>query len=222
MGSSESFNRLRMQMVAQQLETRNITNPAVLEAMRTIPRHLFVPKEYQQHAYEDRPILIGKQQTISQPYIVALMTDLLRLRGEETVLEIGTGSGYQAAVLATLVRQVYTVERHPELARRAALTLHALEFNNVTVLEGDGSCGWPEYAPYEAIMVTAAAPKAPQPLLDQLALGGRMVLPVGASGRQYLEVWTHDEKGHHSEMVVPVSFVPLVGEYGFEENEQES
>ncbi|MEJ2759640.1 MAG: protein-L-isoaspartate O-methyltransferase, partial [Anaerolineales bacterium] len=154
-----------------------------------------------------------------QPYIVALMTDLLRLHGDETVLEIGTGSGYQAAVLAALAKHIYTVERHPELAHRAALTLHALDINNVTVLEGDGSTGWPEFAPYDAVLVTAAAPKAPQPLLDQLALGGRLVLPVGEIGKQYLEVWRHDEEGYRSEIVVPVSFVPLVGEYGFEEND---
>lgn len=219
MRAKNHFARLRDRMVAEQIESRQIRDPDLLRAMRTIPRHLFVPEKYQENAYEDRPILIGKQQTISQPYIVALMTELLRLRGEEVVLEVGTGSGYQAAVLAALVRHVYTVERHLELARRAALTLGALGINNVTVLEGDGSRGWPEFGPYDAIMATAAAPKVPQPLLDQLALGSRLVLPVGEAGGQYLQVWTHDEDGFQREDHVPVSFVPLLGEYGFDEDQ---
>lgn len=217
MRTPDPFARLRNKMVTEQIESRRIKNRELLQAMRSIPRHLFVPKKYQQNAYEDRPILIGKRQTISQPYIVALMTELLHLCGEEVVLEVGTGSGYQAAVLAALVQHVYTVERHPELARRAAHTLEALEINNVTVLEGDGSRGWPEFAPYDAIMVTAAAPNVPNPLLEQLALGGRLVLPVGEMGKQYLQVWTRNENGFQQDDLVPVSFVPLLGEFGFDE-----
>lgn len=217
MRTPDPFARLRNKMVTEQIESRRIKNPDLLQAMRSIPRHLFVPEKYRTDAYDDRPILIGKRQTISQPYIVALMTELLELCGDEVVLEVGTGSGYQAAVLAALVRHVYTVERHPELAQRAAQTLHALEINNVTVLEGDGSRGWPEFAPYDAIMVTAAAPTVPEPLLEQLALGGRLVLPVGELGKQYLQVWTYDDDGYHRDDLVPVSFVPLLGEYGFDE-----
>jgi len=205
-------------MVAEQIESRHLKDPALLNAMRAIPRHRFVPPEYQEAAYEDRPLLIGENQTISQPYIVALMTNLLQLRGEETVLEVGTGSGYQAAILAALSKQVYTIERHPSLAQRAQTILKELGIQNVSVLQGDGSCGWPEQAPYDAIMVTAAAPKIPEPLLEQLRVGGRLVLPVGGLGVQSLETWERTKSGYQHETVVPVAFVPLRGRYGFEED----
>lgn len=218
MKTEEEFKKLRYAMVADQIERRHLKNPALLDALRKVPRHRFVPPEYQNAAYEDRPLLIGENQTISQPYIVALMTNLLRLQGGETVLEIGTGSGYQAAILAVLAKQVYTIERYPSLAQRAQRTLKELGILNVRVLQGDGSCGWPEFAPFDGIMVTAAAPKVPQPLLDQLKIGGRLVLPVGSLGIQYLQTWDRTESGYQHEAVVPVAFVPLRGEYGFEKD----
>ncbi len=216
MRSKEEYQKRRERMVREQIENRHLKNPALLEAMRTIPRHHFVPPNYRDAAYEDRPLLIGENQTISQPYIVALMTHLLRLSGEETVLEIGTGSGYQAALLAALSKQVYTIERHPSLAQQAQKNLNQLGIENVQVLQGDGSCGWPEHAPYDAIMVTAAAPKVPEPLLEQLKVGGRLVLPVGGLGVQRLQTWDRIEHGYQHEEVVPVAFVPLRGRYGFE------
>ena len=205
-------------MVLEQIERRHLKDPALLNAMRTIPRHRFVPEDYRDSAYEDRPLLIGNNQTISQPYIVGLMTHLLRLTGEETVLEVGTGSGYQAAVLAALSKQVYTIERYPSLARQAQKTIRELGIQNVSVQQGDGSCGWPEHAPYDAIMVTAAAPRVPEPLLEQLKVGGRLVLPVGGLGVQHLQTWDRTASGYQSETVVPVAFVPLRGEYGFEKD----
>jgi len=218
MKSEEQFQKLRDTMVLEQIEHRYLKDPALLEAMRTVPRHRFVPEEYRDSAYEDRPLLIGENQTISQPYIVALMTHLLHLTGEEIVLEVGTGSGYQAAVLAALAQQVYTIERHPTLAYQARRTLRELGIENVSVLQGDGSRGCPEHAPYDAIMVTAAAPKVPAPLLEQLQVGGRLVLPVGGLGVQYLQTWDRTESGYQHEAVVPVAFVPLRGEYGFEKD----
>lgn len=218
MKSEEQFKLLRHAMVLEQIERRHLKNPALLNAMRSIPRHRFVPEEYRDSAYEDRPLLIGNNQTISQPYIVGLMTHLLQLTGEEIVLEVGTGSGYQAAVLAALSRQVYTIERYPSLARQAQKALQELGILNVSVHQGDGSCGWPEHAPYDAIMVTAAAPTVPEPLLKQLRVGGRLVLPVGGLGVQQLQTWDRTESGYQSETVVPVAFVPLRGEYGFEKD----
>lgn len=218
MKSEEQFKLLRHAMVLEQIERRHLKNPALLNAMRSIPRHRFVPEEYRDSAYEDRPLLIGNNQTISQPYIVGLMTHLLQLTGEEIVLEVGTGSGYQAAVLAALSRQVYTIERYPSLARQAQKALQELGILNVSVHQGDGSCGWPEHAPYDAIMVTAAAPTVPDPLLKQLRVGGRLVLPVGGLGVQQLQTWDRTESGYQSETVVPVAFVPLRGEYGFEKD----
>jgi protein-L-isoaspartate(D-aspartate) O-methyltransferase len=210
--------KLRERMVAEQIESRHLNNPDLLAAMRKVPRHRFVPPKYLDAAYEDRPLQIGENQTISQPYIVALMTNLLHLTGEEIVLEIGTGSGYQAAILAELSKQVYTIERHASLAKRAETTLKDLGILNVQVKQGDGSCGWPEHAPYDGIMVTAAAPKVPDPLLDQLKVGGTLVLPVGGLGVQYLQTWKKTEKGYDYDMVVPVAFVPLRGRYGFEKD----
>ena len=218
MSQPVDYKSLRERMVREQIASRHIKDERLLEAMRKIPRHLFVPEKYSRNAYEDRPILIGENQTISQPYIVALMTDLLHLKGDEKVLEIGTGSGYQAAILAALSRHVYTIERHEVLAERAAKILRAMGIENVTVVQGDGSEGLPNHAPYNAIMATAAAPEVPQPLLDQLAVGGRFVLPVGGLGMQYLEAWDRDEEGFRHEALVPVSFVPLRGRHGFKKD----
>jgi protein-L-isoaspartate(D-aspartate) O-methyltransferase len=203
--------------VRQQLAARGIHDPRVLDAMRQTPRHRFVPREELAYAYADGPLPIGDGQTISQPYIVALMTQMLKLHGDETVLEIGTGSGYQAAVLARLARQVYTIERQASLAENARQVLQSLALTNVEITIGDGSLGLPQYAPYLAILVTAAAPEVPQPLLDQLAEGGRLVLPVGGRGMQFLEYWERHGQDYKHETGIPVAFVPLRGEYGWKE-----
>jgi len=217
MTKDSEFARAREHMVHTQLELRDIRNPRVLAAMRKIPRHEFVPEESRKHAYADAPLPIGDSQTISQPYIVALMTQLLELEPADTVLEIGTGSGYQAAILAELTKQVYSVERLSPLAQRARGLLDRLGYTNVVVLERDGSLGLPEHAPYGAIIVTAAAPKAPQALKDQLAESGRLVVPVGGREGQMLERWTRDGGRVAVEEMVPVAFVPLVGVQGWEE-----
>jgi len=211
------YTRERLRMVADQIAGRDIDDQLVLQAMRKVPRHCFVPVESRHLAYADCPLPIGQQQTISQPYIVALMTQLLLLHGNETVLEIGTGSGYQAAILGTIVQQVYTMERHMRLAEQAAKVLSELGLVNVEGQVGDGTLGWPEHAPYNAILATAAAPRVPQALLDQLADGGRLVLPVGSRGGQYLERWFRFGEKLHREQGVPVAFVPLVGKSGWSE-----
>jgi protein-L-isoaspartate(D-aspartate) O-methyltransferase len=211
----DPFARERENMVSVQIAGRGIVDERILKAMRTIPRHLFVPQENQQNAYEDFPLPIGYQQTISQPYIVAFMTNILDLQGNEQVLEVGTGSGYQAAVLSLLVKKVHTLERIPELADRARQTLQVLGIKNVEVHVGDGSLGWPQDAPYQAILVTAAAPAAPQALLDQLESGGRMIIPVGGQFQQVLELWRKETEGLKSESILPVAFVPLKGKQGW-------
>jgi protein-L-isoaspartate(D-aspartate) O-methyltransferase len=213
-----SYEAKRQSMVEEQFLTRDITDKRVLEAMRKVPRHLFVPEEHRHLAYSDCPLPIGQNQTISQPYIVALMTQMLALKGDETVLEIGTGSGYQAAVLSLVAREVYTVERFENLAKRALKAINELDIKNVTVLVGDGTRGWPEQAPYDAVLATAAAPNVPQPLLDQLADGGRLVIPVGGRIGQYLECWFRDGEKFRHEQTVAVAFVPLLGEYGWKDN----
>jgi protein-L-isoaspartate(D-aspartate) O-methyltransferase len=216
------FTADRQRMVQEHLQKRDIYDPRVLEAMAKVPRHRFVPREYRHQSYSDCPLPIGWGQTISQPYIVALMTQSLMLRGEEIVLEIGTGSGYQAAVLAHLAREVHSVERHRPLAVRAARVLASLELLNVHVHFGDGSRGWPKHAPYGGILATAAAPRVPQPLLDQLADGGRLVLPVGSRGDQVLERWTRQGDQFRRERTAPVAFVPMLGLYGWQEEEWEA
>lgn len=202
-------------MVAEQLHPRGIRDPRVLEAFEAVPRHLFIPLEYQIWAYDDAPQPIGHEQTISQPYIVALMSELLALTGAERVLEIGTGCGYQAAILARLAAEVHTVELIPALAAQARQTLDVLGVGNAHVHCADGSLGWPEAAPYHAILVAAAAPKVPQPLLEQLAEGGRLVLPVGPRGFQRLELWRRVGSHFSSENILPVAFVLLRGKHGW-------
>jgi protein-L-isoaspartate(D-aspartate) O-methyltransferase len=193
-------------MVAEQIEQRGVADSRVLAAMRTVPRHLFVPDSLQPFAYEDRPLPIGHGQTISQPFIVAYMTEALEVGRSDRVLEIGTGSGYQAAVLAQLAHEVYTIEIVPELAREASVRLKP--FANVRVREGDGYAGWPERAPFQRIMVTAAPERIPQPLIDQLAAGGRMVIPVGTA-EQWLTVVEKTAAGVVERRTIPVRFVPF-------------
>jgi protein-L-isoaspartate(D-aspartate) O-methyltransferase len=205
-------------MVEEQIKPRDVHDPRVIDAMLAIPRHLFIPKEYRNLAYSDGPLPIGEGQTISQPYIVALMTQLLQLRGDETVLEVGTGSGYQAAILGILANTVHTIEQYRPLAKSAIQVLKQLELDNVHVHIGDGSIGLVDFAPYQAIMVTAAAPKVPQALLDQLDEGGRLVIPVGGIWGQDLERWQSKGKRYTREVMVPVAFVPLRGREGWQEN----
>lgn len=201
----------RQSMVDSQMEARGVRDPRVLAAMREVPRHEFVPEPWRHLAYSDRPLPIGYEQTISQPYIVALMSEALALTGDEIVLEIGTGSGYQAAVLCELASHVYTIEIVPQLAERAQAVLEMLEYKNVSVKAGDGYRGWPEHAPFDAIMLTAAPEHVPQPLLDQLKPGGRLVLPVGG-GLQHLVRMTRTPDGFESDTLAAVRFVPMTGE----------
>lgn len=215
----QAFAMARQRMVEEQLRQRDITDRRVLEAMADVPRHEFIPPELCHLAYADGPLPIGHHQTISQPYIVALMLQLASLRGAETVLEVGTGSGYQAALLARLAGKVYSVECIPELARAARQLLERLGITNVEVVEGDGSRGLEEHAPYHAIVVSAAAPKVPQALKDQLVDGGRLVIPVGGREGQVLERWRRRGDDYSRERITPVAFVPLVGEAGWARGE---
>jgi len=205
------FEDGRAMMVEEQIEKRGVRDPRVLAAMRETPRHLFVPESVRSHAYEDRPLPIGSRQTISQPYIVAVMTELLAPEPDDVVLEIGTGSGYQAAVLARLVKRVVSIEILPELAEGAREALKAAGVENVEVITGDGYRGLPDRAPFDGIIVTAAPPEVPQPLVDQLAVGARMVIPVG-EGFQELLVLERGERGVSRRSVLPVRFVPMTGE----------
>ncbi len=205
----------RQRMVDEQIVRRGLTEPRLLAAMRAVPRHEFVPAEYLDYAYDDGPLPIGSGQTISQPYIVALMTHLLALRGVERVLEVGTGSGYQAAVLAHMAAEVHTVEILPELAEQARVSLNRLGLNNVHCHLADGSLGWPKAAPYEGILVAASAPDVPPPLLEQLADGGRLVLPVGGRLSQELVVVTRQGEKYERRTVLSVAFVPLRGVHGW-------
>jgi len=200
-------------MVEDQLKARGIKDPRVIQAMLKVKRHLFVPAHYRNQAYEDYPLPIGEEQTISQPYVVALMTELLALKGRERILEIGTGSGYQAAILAELAKEVYTVELLTPLARRAGKLLKELDYKNINVKSGDGFLGWPEFAPFEGIIVTCAPEKIPDPLLAQLAENGRLVIPVGTY-RQELKL-VRKIKGRTTVVdIVPVRFVPMLREKG--------
>lgn len=208
------FQEARKRMVKYQLQARGITDRRVLDAFESIPRHIFVPEQVQAQAYQDRPHRIGHKQTISQPYIVAYMTQALSLTSTERVLEVGTGSGYQAAILSRLAQEVHTVELIPSLAERAATTLAELEIKNVFIHIGDGSQGWDKAAPYDAIMVTAGGPRVPLSLLSQLADHGRMIIPVGERVPQRLERWRRDGEAFARQTLFPVAFVPLRGKEG--------
>jgi len=205
------LNAARVVMVKEQLVGRNITDMEVLSAMRQVRRHEFIPDSFQREAYEDYPLSIGQGQTISQPYIVAKMTELLEPSAGDKILEIGTGSGYQAAVLAEIVEQVYTIEIVEALAAEARQTLEKLRYTNIEIRSGDGYVGWPEHAPFDGIIVTAAPPEVPGALLDQLKVGAHLVIPVGRA-YQELKVYTKTESGIESRSVFPVRFVPMTGE----------
>ncbi len=207
----KEFAEQRREMVAAEIERRGVEDKQVLQAMRAVPRHLFVPRDLQQMAYMDAPLPIGEGQTISQPYIVALMTEMAEIAPGEKVLEIGTGSGYQAAVLAELTDKVFTIEILPKLAVQAEHRLQALGYAQVHLRTGDGALGWPEEAPFDAILVTAAPEQIPQPLLDQLAEGGVLVAPTGQIGTQQLRrIRRKNGKITEDEEAIPVSFVPMV------------
>jgi protein-L-isoaspartate(D-aspartate) O-methyltransferase len=205
----------RLQMIREQLQHRNVHDERVLQAMAAVPRHRFVPQQLSDRAYADNALPIGAGQTISQPFIVALTAAALHIQGHERVLEIGTGSGYAAAVLAQIAREVWSVERVRALAIDAKHLLHELGYTNVHVGIGDGTSGWPDHAPYDAIAVAAAAPAIPQPLLDQLAPGGRLVLPVGTRDDQQMLRIVRTPRGFTQQNLGPVRFVPLVGEHGW-------
>jgi protein-L-isoaspartate(D-aspartate) O-methyltransferase len=211
--AEKAFAARRRAMVSRQIAARGVRDPLVLRAMSDVPRHLFVPAALVDEAYADQPLPIGEGQTISQPYIVAVMTESLELKGDEKDLEIGTGSGYQAAVLGRIAGSVYSIEIHPDLARRAAATLEKLGFANVHVRAGDGFFGWPEEAPFDGILVTAAAPEVPAALFAQLAEGGRLVLPLGDPGSyQRLTIVTKRHGQPRVESTLDVRFVPMTGE----------
>ncbi|MBL7200543.1 MAG: protein-L-isoaspartate(D-aspartate) O-methyltransferase [Anaerolineae bacterium] len=211
------YTKERERMVRSQIAARGIRCERVLAAMRAVPRHVFVPGHLLGSAYRDSPLPIGHGQTISQPYIVAYMTQMLELEGTDRVLEIGTGSGYQAAILSQLAAQVISVERFPSLAKEASQVLESLGCQNVRVEVGDGSLGWPAEAPYDAIIVTAAAPHIPQPLQEQLAEGGRLVAPVGPRWTQELIRIRRTGDQYHSDSLMGVAFVPLIGEHGWQD-----
>jgi len=209
--SEKEFGRLRHAMVEHQIQARGVTDPKVLDAMRRVGRHEFVPLDLASQAYGDFPLPIGSGQTISQPYIVALMTELAKIEDDSRVLEVGTGSGYQAAVLSVLAGEVYSIEILEPLGNQAKERLSRLGYSNVHVRIGDGYKGWPEAAPFDAILVTAAPDHIPQPLVDQLKTGGRMVIPIG-DFYQELEVITKTNEGIQREKAIPVRFVPMTGE----------
>lgn len=216
MGSSEQWAKLE-----QELRREGMTDPRVLQAMSRVPRDLFVPPECRSHAWHNIPLPIGQGQTISQPLVVGLMTQALELQGTESVLEVGTGSGYQCAILAEMSRKVVSIERLESLATSARHRLARLGYGNIQVIVGDGTLGYPEGAPYDAIIVTAATPRAPQPLLDQLADGGRLIVPTGSHSSQELILYTNREGRLAARRLGAVRFVPLIGEAGWKEQEAE-
>lgn len=211
------YRHARERMVETQIKARGIKDERVIQAMFKVPRHLFVPPSLRDQAYGDFPLPIGEGQTISQPYIVALMTEALELKGNERVLEIGTGSGYQTAILAELALWVYTIERYATLQEKAKAILFELGYKNISFKVGDGTLGWKEVAPFEAIIVTAAAPEIPPPLIEQLAEGGRIVIPVGDEFSQMLIKGVKKGGKLHTKTLEPVRFVKLIGAYGFKE-----
>jgi len=219
MREQDDFQRAREEMVESQIKARGIVDQRVLDVFRKVPRHEFVQENHQSEAYADHPLPIGSGQTISQPFIVALMTEQLALNGSENVLEIGTGSGYQAAILAALAREVHSVERVPELAEKARQNLNKLGVSNVDIHVGDGTLGWSQEAPYDAIIITAGTPTMPDGLTDQLSDGGRLVAPVGSRWRQILEFWIKRGGKIEKMEVLPVVFVPLIGEKGWDGEE---
>ncbi|MGQ9465018.1 MAG: protein-L-isoaspartate(D-aspartate) O-methyltransferase [bacterium] len=204
------YESVRKQMVEEQIIARGIKDKNVIDAMLKVARHKFVPKEYEKYAYTDGPLPIGEGQTISQPYIVALMTEMLELKGEEKVLEIGTGSGYQAAILSLIAKEVYTIEIIPALAKSAQQRLESLGYKNVYVKSGDGFLGWPESAPFDGIIITCAAPRVPEPLIEQLAEGGRLVMPEGDEW-QMLVLYKKVNGQLKKTEFIPVQFVPMKG-----------
>lgn len=211
--SDDHWAEQRYAMVRDTVASRDVTDEDVLRAMRTVPRHELIPEDHRDDAYADRPLPIGRDQTISQPYIVGLMSQLAGVARGDTVLEVGTGSGYQAAVLAEMGVKVYSIEIVEPLARRAAADLERLGYDSVQVRAGDGYRGWPEHAPFDAIIITAAPPEIPEPLKEQLKVGGRMVVPVGEDqGYQELVVLTRTEDGFDRRTIIPVRFVPMTGE----------
>lgn len=214
-GDTGELRIRRSELVQRSIVARGVSDVRVVAALNLIPRHLFVPEDQRAWAYEDRPLPIGQAQTISQPYMVAIMTQLLEIQPEDRVLEIGTGSGYQTAVLSVMSRQVDSVERLPELSGAARERLHGLGFANVSVHTADGTLGWPDRAPYEAIIVTAGAPRLPEALTTQLAEGGRLVCPVGNRGLQELVKVTRVGHAFHKEWGTPCGFVPLIGADGW-------
>jgi protein-L-isoaspartate(D-aspartate) O-methyltransferase len=218
MEDSIKYKRQREEMVRQQIAARGIKDPEVLAAFRKVPRHLFVSEALRDQAYGDYPLPIGEQQTISQPYIVAEMTQALELKKDDRVLEIGTGSGYQAAILAEVVYRVYTIERIRSLYVQTRKLLDKLHYHRIVMRCSDGTSGWPDESPFDAIMVTAGAPDVPQKLLDQLAEGGRMVVPIGNQHSQDLIKYTKDKGGVHKTNLGGCRFVKLIGAHGWKEN----
>ncbi|MFB3905873.1 MAG: protein-L-isoaspartate(D-aspartate) O-methyltransferase [Acidobacteriota bacterium] len=217
----ETFARAREQMVQHQLKARGIRDQRVLEAFQRVPREEFVPPDLAHRAYTDNPLPIGQGQTISQPFMVAVMTEAARIQPGEKVLELGTGSGYQTAILLELGTRVYSIERIPELYRQAQERLSGLGYTGWTLKHGDGTLGWPEFSPYDAILVTAGAPDVPTPLLDQLALNGRLVIPLEEDFSQVLYTVVRTEQGFERRRGERCTFVPLIGEYGWRSDPRE-
>jgi len=210
----------RHKMVDEQLVPRGISDKRVLQVFSDIPRHLFVPETFRDRAYEDRPLPIGESQTISQPYMVALMTEKLDIKADSQILEIGTGSGYQTAILASLADKVYSIERHMSLVVTARQVLSDLRTHNVLIKVSDGTLGWDEYSPYDRILIAAGAPEIPKGLLRQLKIGGKMILPVGDSSLQRLLLLTRtDEINYKEEGICGCTFVPLIGKYGWDKSD---
>jgi len=211
------YAELRKKMVDEQLISRGIKNQRVLDVFRRLERHNFIPQDFRNTAYADSPVPIGDSQTISQPYIVALMTECLDLEGSEKVLEIGTGSGYQAAILSELVKEVYSIERHPNLAKRAGILLKNSGYTNIKIKIDDGTLGWPEEAPFDRIIITAASPHIPLPLIEQLKEGGKLLLPLGESAGQTLTLIQKKEGILSTQEICGCVFVPLIGKFGHPE-----
>lgn len=217
-----NYEEQRQQMVQTQLIPRHISDPLVIKAFKKVPREEFIPLRYRQNAYGDYPLPIGEGQTISQPFMVALMTQALELTKDDCVLEIGTGSGYQVAILAEIAKKVFSVERLSELSERAQATLKELNYKNIFFHIGDGTCGWPQHSPYQAIIVTAGAPHIPSPLIEQLSEGGRIVIPVGDVFGQTLIRIRKRKDGLGEERICGCVFVPLVGKFGWHKDDRNS